>query len=54
MRYTDLGGSGFDRTLAEVEAKYIQDVLVSVGGNKSKAAGILGIDRRTLREKLKP
>jgi two-component system response regulator HydG len=54
MRYTGLGGSGFDRTLAEVEAKYIRDVLVSVGGNKSKAAGILGIDRRTLREKLKP
>jgi two-component system response regulator HydG len=54
MRCTDLGGSGFDRTLAEVEAKYIRDVLVSVGGNKSKAAGILGIDRRTLREKLKP
>jgi len=54
MRYTGLGGSGFDRTLAEVEAQYIRDVLVSVGGNKSKAAAVLGIDRRTLREKLKP
>ncbi len=41
------------RTLAEVEADYFQKVLASVGGNKTRAAEILGIDRKTLREKLK-
>jgi DNA-binding protein Fis len=42
-----------DRTLAEVETEYIRNVLESVGGNKTRAAEILGIDRKTLREKLK-
>jgi len=41
------------RTLAEVERQYIQRVLESTGQNKTKAAEILGIDRKTLREKLK-
>jgi two-component system, NtrC family, response regulator HydG len=54
MRCTDLGRSRFGRTLAEVEAEYIRNVLASVGGNKTTAASILGIDRKTLREKLKP
>jgi len=40
-------------TLAEVEKQYIQRVLESTGQNKTKAAEILGIDRKTLREKLK-
>jgi two-component system response regulator HydG len=53
MRYADLKGSGFGRSLAEVEAEYIRNVLASVGGNKTTAASILGIDRKTLREKLK-
>jgi DNA-binding protein Fis len=44
---------GFDRTLAEVENDYICRVVESVGGNKSRAAEILGIDRKTLRGKLK-
>jgi two-component system response regulator HydG len=35
-----------------METEYIQAVLDSVGGNKSEAARILGITRRTLREKL--
>jgi DNA-binding NtrC family response regulator len=39
------------RTLAEVEADHILSVLTSVNGNKTKAAGILGIDRKTLRSK---
>lgn len=43
---------GFERTLEEVEKEYIQDVLNYVNGNKTKAAAILGIDRKTLRRKL--
>jgi len=41
------------RSLAEVEGEYVRNVLASVGGNRTKAAKILGIDRKTLREKLK-
>ena len=41
------------RTLAEVETDYIRHVLASVDGNKTRAAGILGIDRKTLRQRLK-
>ncbi len=54
MRPTDLPGcSGLDRPLAEMETEYIRRVLESVGGNKTRAAEILSIDRKTLREKLK-
>jgi two-component system response regulator HydG len=52
MRFSALRKSGFDRTLAEMEAEYIRNVLASVDGNKSRAAEILGIDRKTLRKKL--
>ncbi len=53
MRFSALKGKRLDRTLAEVEAEYIRNVLDSVEGNKTKAARILGVDRKTLREKLK-
>jgi two-component system response regulator HydG len=53
MRFSALRSIGFDRTLAEVEAEYIRNVLASVDGNRTRAAEILGIDRKTLREKLK-
>ncbi len=53
MRFSSLRGHGLNRTLAEVEAEYIRNVLSSVEGNKTQAAEILGIDRKTLREKLK-
>jgi DNA-binding NtrC family response regulator len=52
MRFSALQATGFDRTLAEVEAEYIMNVVASVGGNRTRAAQILGIDRKTLREKL--
>ncbi len=53
MRFSAMRETGLDRTLAEVETEYIQNVLASVDGNKTRAAEILGIDRKTLREKLK-
>ena len=52
MRFSALHSTGFDRPLAEVEAEYIKNVVASVGGNRTRAAQILGIDRKTLREKL--
>lgn len=39
-------------TLAEVELEYMKSVLSSVQDNKSRAAEILGIDRKTLRKRL--
>jgi two-component system, NtrC family, response regulator HydG len=53
LRVSGYREGGFDRALAEVEAEYIGHVLASVDGNKTRAAEILGIDRKTLREKLK-
>lgn len=40
-------------TLREMEKKYILKVLAANNDNKTKAAQVLGIDRKTLREKLK-
>lgn len=53
MRFSALRGVGPNRTLAAIEAEYILSVLASVNNNKTRAAEILGIDRKTLREKLK-
>jgi two-component system response regulator HydG len=39
-------------TLAELEKRHILAVMEAVGGNKSSAANILGVDRRTLYRKL--
>ena len=44
------GASG--ETLAETEADQIRRVLAATGGNKSRAAAILGIERKTLYRKL--
>jgi len=53
MRYSLSGGEQIIRTLAEMEKDYILSVIAQVSGNKSRAAELLGIDRKTLREKLK-
>jgi DNA-binding NtrC family response regulator len=53
MRFSIPGGASTGKTLAQVETEHIQLVLNSVDGNKTQAAQILGIDRKTLREKLK-
>jgi DNA-binding protein Fis len=35
-------------TLDEVERRYLEHVLTAVGRNRTRAADVLGIDRRTL------
>jgi two-component system, NtrC family, response regulator HydG len=53
MRFSIRCAQGGHRPLAQVEYDHIMAVLESVSGNKSQAAAILCIDRKTLREKLK-
>jgi DNA-binding NtrC family response regulator len=53
MRYAGVRDQGLNRTLAEVETAHIRNVLASVSGNKTRAAEVLGIDRKTLREKMR-
>jgi two-component system response regulator HydG len=45
-------GGAAGETLAETEADQIRRVLAATGGNKSRAAAILGIERKTLYRKL--
>jgi len=53
MRFSAPRPTSIHRPLAEVEAEHVRAVLASVDDNKTLAAKILGIDRKTLREKLK-
>lgn len=53
MRFSAKHDAPLHRSLAEVEEEHIGNVLASVRGNKTRAAAILGMDRKTLREKLK-
>jgi two-component system, NtrC family, response regulator HydG len=53
FRYSALREKGLDRSLAEVEQEYILSVVNVQNNNLSRAASVLGIDRKTLREKLK-
>jgi len=53
MRYAAAATINLKRSLAEVEAEHIRNVVASVGGNKTRAVEILGINRKTLREKLR-
>jgi DNA-binding NtrC family response regulator len=53
MRYSALHDRGLDRSLSDVESEHIRNVVRSVHGNQTRAALILGIDRKTLREKMK-
>jgi len=53
MRFSVNRQPGKTRSLADVEREHILNVMASVDGNKSRAAEILGIDRKTLRQKLK-
>jgi DNA-binding NtrC family response regulator len=51
-RFSAIRTTGVNRTLAEVEADHIRNVLSNAGGNRTRAAEILGIDRKTLRKKM--
>lgn len=53
MRFSVPRRAPIQRSLSDVENEHIRNVLAAVGGNKTKAAEILGIDRKTLREKLR-
>lgn len=53
FRYSASRSRGLNKTLQEIEQEYIADVLVASKNNISHAAQTLGIDRKTLREKLK-
>jgi two-component system response regulator HydG len=53
MRFNINWRRGFNRPLADVEAEHIANVLNSVKGNKTRAAQILGINRKTLRIKMR-
>ncbi len=52
MRYSIACAGPVRRSLAAVEREHIERVLRAVGDNKSEAARILGISRKTLRQKL--
>ena len=42
-----------NEAIREAERRYLQEVLQSVGGQRMRAAEILGISRKTLWKKLK-
>lgn len=46
------GGAGREATLAEIERAYVLEILRRTDGNKTEAAHILGIPRRTLYRRL--
>ncbi|MGE0144529.1 MAG: helix-turn-helix domain-containing protein [Planctomycetota bacterium] len=50
---SDTTGELLRTPLAEVEKRHILRVLASTGGNKTRAAKILGIDTKTLYNRLK-
>ena len=53
FRYSAYQDRGTDRPLVEIEQEYIMKVLGTHRNNISRAARTLGIDRKTLREKIK-
>ncbi len=53
FRFSASQSKGLDRKLEEVIQEYIGDVLAANQNNISQAAKVLGIDRKTLRERIK-
>ncbi|MFC1724933.1 sigma-54-dependent transcriptional regulator [candidate division KSB1 bacterium] len=52
MRFSALKETSINRSLAEMETEHIRNVLTFVGGNITRASKILGIDRKTIYNKL--
>jgi DNA-binding NtrC family response regulator len=52
LRATVAEAAGKHLSMAEVERAYILEILRVTGGNKSRAADVLGLDRKTLYRKL--
>lgn len=53
FRYSAARSRGLERRLEDVEREYILDVLAANDNNLTRTAGKLGIDRKTLRDKIK-
>jgi two-component system response regulator HydG len=53
FRFSATRSKGLDRKLEDVEREYITDALAANKNNISQTAIILGIDRKTLRDKIK-
>jgi two-component system response regulator HydG len=53
FRFSASRSKGLHRTLEEIETEYIRDVVAANKNNLSRAASVLGIDRKTLRQKIK-
>jgi two-component system, NtrC family, response regulator HydG len=53
FRYSATRSKGLGRKLEDVEREYVMDVLAASKNNISQAALTLGIDRKTLRDKVK-
>ena len=53
FRYSAMRGKGLDRKLEDVERDYIMDVFAANNKNLTRTAESLGIDRKTLRERIK-
>lgn len=53
LRFSGKQSKGLDRKLEDVEREYILDALAANMNNISQTALVLGIDRKTLRDKLK-
>ena len=53
FRYSAMRTRGLNRTLEDVERDYIMDVFAANDKNISRTAEKLGIDRKTLRERLR-
>lgn len=53
FRFSASRSGGLDRKLEDMVREYIEDVLAANQNNLSKAARVLGIDRKTLRDKIR-
>lgn len=53
LHYSARGNRGLHRSLDAVEREYVADVMAANDNNLTRTANVLGIDRKTLREKLK-